>query len=58
MCDILPRPPGYPDISGDVGVLCGVDAFDRDGPEECERRRTPLCDLTEEKEPYGDGEFS
>lgn len=56
MWEILVRPPGlgYPDISGDVGVLCGVDAFDRVGPEECERRRTPLCDLMEEKEPYGE----
>lgn len=45
----LVRPPGLngPVVSGDVCALGDGDAFDSVGPEERERRRTPLCDLTE-----------
>lgn len=60
MWETLVRPPGLsgPDVSGDVGVLGDGDAFDCVGPEECEHRRTPLCDLMEESKPDGDSEFS
>ncbi len=45
---VRPHGLGGPDVSGDVCALGDGDAFDSVGPEEHERRRTPLCDLTEE----------